>query len=215
MCCVYRSYDNNVHSFNNCNRFIYRMGAIMIDLPDMGLPEEDRIEIEDIIPLAIQQMDAVCDGAATRDDVGFAGMHARTGKKIAHYYRTRMTFQWWMIGWIERALPHYFNTQLIWVDKEEFKTSIDWWFNHLRKNNRDIEVEEFSRAVDGNPAYCARLFKLLDLDCVKPDAWNFVQSLQKQLKSKGWLSPKQMYHAAKYVKEAYWHLKQKGLLDHE
>ncbi len=100
----------------------------MIDFSDIGevaAEVERKKPTEELIEMAIMELDNVCDGARTLDGVGFAGMHTRTGKKIAKrlnkypdYKLTRHE-----IVWAQMSLGYYLNTQLSWL-KKDFKEAI-------------------------------------------------------------------------------------------
>lgn len=99
----------------------------MIDFSDI-LETVEEVEkekpTEELIEMAILQLDSVCDGAITQDGVGFAGMHTRKGKWIAAKLLAGNKLNKFEIIWAKFSLPYYLNTQLGWL-KQDFKMAIE------------------------------------------------------------------------------------------
>ena len=111
----------------------------MIDFSDIGeiaAKVERKKPTEELIEMAIMELDSVCDGARTLDGVGFAGMHTRTGKKIAsrlgypNYKLKRFE-----IVWAQMSLRYYLNTQLSWL-KKDFKEAIQDAYANERERSQ-------------------------------------------------------------------------------
>lgn len=80
---------------------------------------------EELLHKALFALDAVCDGAHEIDDVGFNGTHARVGKKIASKVRNGGNLTTDDIVWLGKALPYYKNTQLPWLNADQFADAIN------------------------------------------------------------------------------------------
>ena len=122
----------------------------MIDFSDI-LETVETVEAEapneTLIEMAILQLDSVCDGARTQDNMGYAGMHTYIGKKIAGRLKqgTKLTIR--DIRWAEKALPYYLNTQLTWLSKKDFNLAINNAFkreNARHQHALNVRKEEFS-----------------------------------------------------------------------
>ncbi len=116
----------------------------MIDFSDIGevaAKVEHKKPTEELIEMAIMELDSVCDGARTLDGVGFAGMHTRSGKKIAkrlgypNYKLTR-----YEIVWAQMSLKYYLNTQLSWLKKDFKEAIIDAYANAAERERSKCKL---------------------------------------------------------------------------
>ena len=166
---------------------------------NFSLPEEAKLDWKDVLPTALQQLDGNCDGARTRDDIGFAAFHTAYGKRFAAFFRNHGYLRQEMINWCEDAFSYYFNTQLSWVDKIELKNSCEYWrgiaLDHQANESKFIESLADEKQL---LAY----FRKLNVDMFKGtngNDWMFVNSMKNQLNNKGFLSAKQMIYVKKFV----------------
>ena len=120
-------------------------------------------------------LDQRCDGARSDDGIGFMGGHAQAGKAIASRIRSELPLSVRQFEFCVNALPHYFNTQLTWIDQGEFTTEVESMrasFGAAQKHRDNVATE---RAYDD----AFPLLKKIPLEGVDPKDREFLSSLQK------------------------------------
>ncbi len=174
----------------------------MIDLDDI-LETVEEVEkeppTEELVEMAILQLDSVCDGAITDDGVGFAGMHARTGKKIAARLKTGLKLTMLQARWARHALSYYLNTQLDWIDKEDFKIAADDAYEkaRTRESARINKNLALSRSLETlSREEMVKLFKSIDMQIVEAKDQAFIRGLKQWPKD---YSPKQYIFVRKFI----------------
>lgn len=156
-------------------------------------------DIKTLFPEALKYLDSVCDGAITDDAVGFAGTHTGKGKKLAANYRNAIPFTTSDVNWIYNSLSYYFNTQLSWIDREDWKLAYNYEYTKASETEADL-LEELKKLenflLSATSDQLKLLLKAINLKAVARRDTNFIKSLQNWQRFYSW---KQVHMMKKFI----------------
>lgn len=168
------------------------------NIDDIGFDELDlRFSEFDYIKEAMIRLHLHCDGARSDDGMGFAAMHTSNGKRIGAklvegYYMTAFE-----VEWCKTSLPYYFNTQLMYIDKELFKDSIKTLYKKAIERDKKFKDERKKLFIGKSNEDLAKEFlNIEEYDGLTEKFINDAKSLKQFYKVNNYFTPKQVNYAA-------------------